>query len=151
MKGLIYILTIIVLFSCSAGEMNAEYAKVAQEPMADMVKGKALSQAELDEYISIKLQDVMELQELLFNPEIDQEMKAYAADMILKIVPDENLLNKKYRITQYNLYKQAFKGNGDTKLLTTYLSLQIPDSIINLRVTTLNEEGDVKIQYKSAD
>lgn len=149
MRYLIYILPIVILFSCSAGEMNADYAKMAPEPQAEFSEERDLSSKELEEYISIKLQDIMELQSLLFDPEIDKEMKAYAKDMILKIIPEERLLKEEYQIKQYTLETNEIVGNAKT--IPASITLEIPNNQLQVEVQTSANKGGLEIIYNVLD
>ena len=148
MKNVIKILFIILLSGCSAGEMNADYAKQAPQPISEIEDGKALTQSELEEYIAIKLQDVKELQALLFNPEIDKELKLYAQDMILKIIPDERLLKTKYQINDFKFKPQENWGNQN---LGTLIQLQLQDTTLKAQVQTSVEDNEILIDYEILD
>lgn len=110
MKNWIYILSLVFLASCGSADM-AENTKVSAEPMAKKRQRnsnqkefniKGLKEADMEEYLHLKVQDLMELQAVLHNPEFDSEMKEYAKDMILKIFPDKMLLQENYRIKAFN-------------------------------------------------
>ena len=98
MKSFVYILSVIVLASCGSAEMSEKVMinKDYIEPSPDLDLSKEmngnplnLDANEIKEYIELKLKDLIELQALLHNPEVNHEMKLYAKDMILKIVPNK--------------------------------------------------------------
>ena len=108
MKYCIYIASLIFLIGCSAGEPSMEkYAPQDFESNAVMKElktvTKELDSLEMKQYIELKIQDLIELQEVLHNPELDGEMKGYAQEMILKTYPDEKLLEKEYQIKSYTI------------------------------------------------
>ena len=149
MKLLTYILPLLILFGCSNGEINTDFAKIAPKSQFEEVIYKNLSSAELKEYISIKLQDVIELQELLFDPEIDTEMKAYAKDMILKIIPEKRLLKEDYQIKQFTLITNEI--NGNSKTIPAQITLEIPNQRLQINVETVSTGNGLDIIYNVID
>ena len=109
MKYWIYIASLIFLIGCSAGEPSMEkYAPQdfeSNEVMKELkTVTKELDSLKMKQYIELKIQDLIELQEVLHNSELDNEMKGYAKEMILKTYPDERLLEKEYQIKSYNVF-----------------------------------------------
>lgn len=118
MKYCIYIASLIFLIGCSAGEPSMEKYAPQDFESNDVMKElktvtKELDSLEMKQYIELKIQDLIELQEVLHNPELDDEMKGYAKEMILKTYPDEKLLEKEYQIKSYNVYMFGNQIRGD--------------------------------------
>ena len=118
MKYCIYIASLIFLIGCSAGEPSMEKYAPQDFESNDVMKElktvtKELDSLEMKQYIELKIQDLIELQEVLPQPELDDEMKGYAQEMILKTYPDEKLLKKEYQIKSYNVYMFGNQIRGD--------------------------------------
>lgn len=117
MKYCIYIASLIFLIGCSAGEPSMEkYAPQdfeSNEVMKELkTVTKELDSLKMKQYIELKIQDLIELQEVLHNPELDDEMKGYAQEMILKTYPDEKLLEKEYQIKSYTFMNGTRKSSN---------------------------------------
>jgi|TARA_B100000795_G_scaffold266906_1_gene250846 hypothetical protein len=107
MKFCIYIVSFAFLISCSSPEQSMDKSVSKELESTEVMKVLITSKKELDslemkQYIKLKIKDLIELQEVLHNPELDDEMKMYAKEMILKTYPDEKLLEKEYQIRAYN-------------------------------------------------
>lgn len=119
MKFCIYIVSFAFLISCiSCGQsmdksISKEFESTEVMKVLNTTK-KQLDSLEMKQYIKLKIKDLIELQEVLHNPELDDEMKMYAKEMILKTYPDEKLLEKRYQIRAYNSVK--FIKNVQKKL-----------------------------------
>ena len=157
MRSFIYILLVILLASCGGAEMSENaYAKVYSEDQVQIKKeNKSESQEfttqEMEEYIELKLKDLIELQELLHNPEVDDEMKLYAKDMILKILPDESLLEANFLIKGYKLkYPEPSKlGGFDRKDKASWdLILHLPNDTLVSRIAPVNTDTGTKLSFE---
>ena len=107
MKFCIYIVSFAFLISCSSREQSMDKSESKEIESTAVIKAlkttkKQLNSLEMKQYIKLKIQDLIELQEVFHNPELDDEMKLYAKEMILKTYPDEKLLEKEYQIRAYN-------------------------------------------------
>jgi hypothetical protein len=123
MKYCIYIASLIFLIGCSAGEPSMEKYAPQDFESNEVIKElktvtKELDSLEMKQYLELKIQDLIELQEVLHNPELDDEIKGYAQEMILKTYPDEKLLEKEYQIKSYTIStfmngaKKSLNGNS---------------------------------------
>ena len=123
MKYCIYIASLIFLIGCSAGEPSMEKYAPQDFESNEVIKElktvtKELDSLEMKQYLELKIQDLIELQEVLHNPELDDEIKGYAQEMILKTYPDEKLLEKEYQIKSYTIStfmngaKKGLNGNS---------------------------------------
>lgn len=155
MRSFIYILLVVLLASCGGAEMSENaYAKVYSEDQA-LKEKKSESQEfttrEMEEYIELKLKDLIELQELLHNPEVDDEMKLYAKDMILKILPEESLLQENFIIKGYKLkYPEPSKLRGfDRKDKASWdLILHLPNDTLISRIAPVNTDTGTKLSFE---
>ena len=160
MKSFIYILFVIVLASCGSAEMSEKVMvnKDYINPSPDLylnkeTKGNHICSDtnEIKDYIKLKLKDLIELQALLHNPEVNHEMKRYAKDMILKIVPNKSLLTEKYLISSYNLnYIQPellrkFDGNGNKNEAYWNLNLYLPQDTLLYTVAPIKTDNGTRL------
>lgn len=116
MKFCIYIVSFAFLISCISCGQSMDKSVSKELESTEVMKVLSTSRKELDslemkQYIKLKIQDLIELQEVLHNPELDDEMKMYAKEMILKTYPDENLLEKEYQIKAYNIVEFMKKSH----------------------------------------
>ena len=119
MKFCIYIVSFAFLISCISCGQSMDKSISKEFESTEVIKvlnttKKQLDSLEMKQYIKLKIKDLIELQEVLHNPELDDEMKMYAKEMILKTYPDEKLLEKRYQIRAYNSVK--FIKNVQKKL-----------------------------------
>ena len=119
MKFCIYIVSFAFLISCISCGQSMDKSISKEFESTEVIKvlnttKKQLDSLEMKQYIKLKIKDLIELQEVLHNPELDDEMKMYAKEMILKTYPDEKLLEKRYQIRAYSSVK--FIKNVQKKL-----------------------------------
>ena len=80
MKYCIHIIYLTFLIGCSADESNMQKYSSQDYESNEVMKElntvpKELESFEMKQYIELKIQDLIELQEVLHNPELDDEMK----------------------------------------------------------------------------
>ncbi len=159
MKYCIHIIYLAFLIGCSADESNMQKYSSQDYESNEVMKElktvtKELDSLEMKQYIELKIQDLIELQEVLHNPELDDEMKGYAQEMILKTYPDEKLLNKEYQIKAYNI-APFINGNGTGKSPIEKVAFgdsegQVNNWQINLELYQ-NDTLDVRLHSSKSD
>ena len=167
MKYCIHIIYLVFLIGCSAGEPSMEKYAPQDFESNEVIKKINTEPTELDsfemkQYIELKIQDLIELQEVLHNPELNDEMKGYAEEMILKTYPDEKLLEKEYQIKAYNIapyingngagkspIKKVTLGDSRGKGNNWRISLELYQSdTLNVRLQSLRTDNGIKFLMK---
>lgn len=155
MKFWIYILSVIILSACGAAEMQdsakmVDYAPEFPNHEKD-TSNDSLNLEEMEEYLQLKMQDVMELQEVIHNPELDQEMKEYAKDMILKIFPNEILLRENFKIEDFYFSassgKEIIRSDG-FRSQPLAINVKIDNDTINVRINPMKTENGIQFSFQ---
>ena len=167
MKYCIHIIYLAFLIGCSAGETSMDKYAPQDFESNEVMKELNTAPTELDsfemkQYIKLKIQDLIELQKVLHNPELDDEMKGYAKEMILKTYPDEKLLKKESQIKAYNIApfingngtskspieKVAF-GNSEGQVNNWQISLELyQNDTLDLRLHSAKSDNGIKFMMK---
>ena len=156
MKNWIYILLMFVLFSCGSANLDEAY-KYAPMEVETAVKHE-FNEGELNEYLAVKLKDIQELQEVLHNPEVNAEMKSYAKDMILKIIPEDKLLLEENKIIGFSVLNHI-ENSTDSSLddhqktipLASFVGLKVQSDTIEIKITSSTVGNEVSLSFEILD
>lgn len=156
MKNWINILLMFVLFSCGSADLGEAY-KYAPIEVKTEIKHE-FNEGELNEYLAVKLKDIQELQEVLHNPELNAEMKSYAKDMILKIIPEDKLLleeNKIIGFSRVNVKRNSTNGflgeHQKTIPISSFVGLKVQSDTIEVKITSSTVGNEVSLSFEILD